>query len=191
MSSRRKMLAADEDIANKIVEIAKRRGSTVYGTLNEILQQALRADEMGLNLNYVIENREKMETAKGMGFTFTIEKLLYEMVGLAHDKAGEELAEIWLETGKWYGRYFADKGGDTIDSFRKAMELLSLGNPVTSIEKQNGGRLIVSCVGELYTDGFTEMHGLFIRGVLETFGWELDETENSKGMIRLTFTSPR
>ena len=185
------MLAADEDIANKIVEIAKKRGSTVYGTLNEILQQALRADGMGLNLNYVIENREKMEKAKGMGFTFTIEKLLYEMVGLAHDKAGEELAEIWLETGKWYGRYFADKGGDPIDSFREAMELLSLGNPVTSVEKKNGGRLVVSCVGELYTDGFTEMHGLFIRGVLETFGWEHVETENNKGMIRLTFTSPR
>ncbi len=191
MSSRRKMLAADEDIANKIVEIAKRRGSTVYGTLNEILQQALRADGMGLNLNYVIENREKMEKAKGMGFTFTVEKLLYEMVGLAHDKAGEELAEIWLETGKWYGRYFADKGGDPIDSFREAMELLSLGNPVTSVEKKNGGRLVVSCVGELYTDGFTEMHGLFIRGVMETFGWEHVETENGKGMIRLTFTSPR
>ena len=191
MSSRRKMLAADEDIANKIVEIAKRRGSTVYGTLNEILQQALRADEMGLNLNYVLENREKMEKAKGMGFTFTIEKLLYEVVGLAHDKAGKELAEIWLETGRWYGRYFADKGGDPIDSFREAMELLSLGNPVTSIEKQNGGRLVVSCVGELYTDGFTEMHGLFIRGVMEIFGWEHVKTENGKGMIRLTFTGPR
>ena len=191
MSSRRKMLAADEDIANKIVEIAKRRGSTVYGMLNEILGQALRADEMGLNLNSVIENREKMEKAKGMGFTFTIEKLLYEVVGLAHDKAGKELGEIWLETGKWYGRYFADKGGDPIDSFREAMELLSLGNPVTSIEKQNGGRLVVSCVGELYTDGFTEMHGLFIRGVMETLGLEHVETENGKGMIRLTFTSPR
>jgi len=191
MSSRRKMLAADEDIANQIVEIAKRRGSTVYGTVNEILGQALRADGMGLNLNYVIENREKIEKAKGMGFTFTIEKLLYEMVGLAHDKAGKKLGEIWLETGKWYGRYFADKGGDPIESFREAMELLSLGNPVTSIEKQNGGRLVVSCVGELYTDGFTEMHGLFIRGVLETFGWEHVETENSKGMIRLTFTGPR
>jgi hypothetical protein len=184
------MLAADEDIANKIVEIAKRRGSTVYGTVNEVLEQALRADGMGLNLNYVIENREKMEKAKGMGFTFTIEKLLYEVVGLAHDKAEKELAEIWLETGKWYGRYFADKGGNTIDSFREAMELLSLGNPVTSVEKQDGGRLIVSCVGELYTDGFTEMYGLFIQGVVETLGWEHVGTEYSKGMIRLTFTGP-
>jgi len=191
MSSRRKMLAADEDIANKIVEIAKRRGSTVYGTVNEILQQALLVTEMGLNLNYAFENREKMEKAKRMGFTFTIEKLLYEVVGLAHDKAGKELGEIWLETGRWYGRYFTDKGGDPIESFREAMELLSLGNPVTSIEKQNGGRLVVSCVGEQYTDGFTEMQGLFIRGVMEIFGWEHVKTENGKGMIRLTFTGPR
>ncbi len=191
MSSMRKMLAADEEIANKIVEIAKRRGSTVYGTLNEILEQALRADGMGLNLNYVIENREKMEKAKGMGFTFAIEKLLYEVVELAHEKAGEELGEIWLETGKWYGRYFADKGDDPIESFREALELLCLGNPVTSIEKQDGGRLVVSCVGELYTEGFTEMYGLFIRGAMETFGWEHVETENGRGMIRLTFKGPR
>jgi len=42
------MLAADEDIANKIVEMAKRREWTVYQTLNEILEQALRVDGMGL-----------------------------------------------------------------------------------------------------------------------------------------------
>jgi hypothetical protein len=71
------------------------------------------------------------------------------------------------------------------------MKLLSLGNPVTSIEKQNGGRLVVSCVGELYTDGFTEMYGLFIQGAMETLGWEHVETENGKGMIRLTFAGPR
>ncbi|MDP6048500.1 MAG: hypothetical protein QGG23_03545 [Candidatus Bathyarchaeota archaeon] len=191
MSSRRKMLAADEEIANKLVEIAKRRGSTVYSTLNEILEQVLRADGMGLSLNNIIENREKIEKAKTLGFTFTVEKLLYEVVGLAYEKARDELAEIWHETGRWYGRYFADKGGDPVPSFKSALELLSLGKPVTSIEKQNGGRIVISCVGEMYTDGFTEMHGLFIRGVMETFGWEHTETENSKGMIRLTFTSPR
>ncbi len=72
------MLAADEDIANKIVEIAKRRGSTVYGTLNEILQQALRADEMGLNLSYVIENRQKMEKAA----PFLKPPFLYGIIGV-------------------------------------------------------------------------------------------------------------
>jgi hypothetical protein len=132
-----------------------------------------------------------MDKALGMGLTFTVEKLLYEVVSLAHEKGAKELSEIWYETGKWYGRYFADKSGDPINHFKEAMELLSLGNPVTSVEKQNGGRLIVSCVGEQYTNGFTEMHGLFIKGVMEILGWEHIETENGKGMIRLTFMNSR
>jgi len=194
MSTRRKMLAADEELANRIVEVAKRRGSTVYGTVNEILEQALRADGMGLILSDIIDTREKLEKAKSMGFTFTIEKLLYEVVEMAAEKDNGDLEKIWLETGRWYGQYFADKGGDPLDSFREAMELLALGNPVTRVEKMNGGRLSVSCVGEMFTDGFTKMQGQFIKGVVEAMGWNLVEEENkhtSKGIIRFTFEEPR
>ncbi|MCW4013695.1 MAG: hypothetical protein NWF07_11975 [Candidatus Bathyarchaeota archaeon] len=34
--SRRKMLAADEDVANKVSKLAQRRGYTVNQTVNEI-----------------------------------------------------------------------------------------------------------------------------------------------------------
>ncbi|MGD2200241.1 MAG: hypothetical protein PVJ38_01250 [Candidatus Bathyarchaeota archaeon] len=187
MSTRRKMLAADEALANRIVEVAKRKDSTVYRTVNEILEQALRADAMGLILSDIIDNREKLEKAREMGFTLTVERLLYDVVDLANDKAGKELEELWLETGRWYGRYFTDRDGDPIDDFREAMSLLTLGNPVSSIEKMRDGKLSVSCVGELYTEGYTEMYSLFIQGVMETLGWEQVETMNSEGIIRLTF----
>jgi hypothetical protein len=185
------MLAADEALANRIVEVAKRKGSTVYGTVNEILEQALRADGMGLILSDIIDNRERLDKAKKMGFTFTVERLLYEVVDLAKENAGEDLEKLWLETGRWYGRYFADKEGDPLDSFREAMDLLTLGNPVSNVEKVDQGRLSVSCIGEQYTEGYTAMHGLFIQGVMETLGWKLIETENSKGIIRLTFERSR
>jgi hypothetical protein len=181
------MLAADEALANRIVEVAKRKDSTVYRTVNEILEQALRADAMGLILSDIIDNREKLEKAREMGFTLTVERLLYDVVDLANDKAGKELEELWLETGRWYGRYFTDRDGDPIDDFREAMSLLTLGNPVSSIEKMRDGKLSVSCVGELYTEGYTEMYSLFIQGVMETLGWEQVETMNSEGIIRLTF----
>ena len=64
------MLAADESIANKIVEMAKRRELTVYQTVNDVLEQAVRADEMGLSLIEVVDEREMLEKAKKMGFTF-------------------------------------------------------------------------------------------------------------------------
>jgi len=191
MSTRRKMLAADEDIANRIVEVAKRRGSTVYQTVNDILEQALRVDSMGLVLNDVIDNREKLEKAKNMGLTFTIERLLYEIMDIAHEQVEEKLGDLWLETGRWYGKYFSSKNSDAVKAFEEAMGLLTLGNPVFSMERQNGGKLSVSCVGEQFTDGSTQMYGLFIQGAFETFGWELIKKENSKGIVRLQFQEPR
>ena len=191
MSTRRKMLAADEDIANKVVEVAKRRGSTVYQTVNDILEQALRVDGMGLALSEVIDTREKLEKAKNMGLTFTIERLLYEMMDIAHEQVEEKADDLWLETGRWYGKYFSSKNSDAVKAFEEAMELLTLGNPVFIVERKDGGKLSVSCVGEQFTDGSTQMYDLFIQGAFETFGWELVKRDNSKGIVRLLFQEPR
>ena len=191
MSTRRKMLAADEDIANRIVEVAKRRGSTVYQTVNDILEQALRVDSLGLALNDVIDTREKLEKAKNMGLTFTIETLLYGLMDIAHEQVEEKADALWLETGRWYGKYFSSKNSDALKAFEEAMGLLTLGNPVFSIDRLNGGKLLVSCVGEQFTDGSTKMYGLFIQGAFETFGWKLVKEDNSKGIIRLQFQEPR
>lgn len=185
------MLAADEDIANKIVEVAKKRGSTAYQTVNDILEQALRVDGMGLALSEVIDTREKLEKAKNMGLTFTIEKLLYEIMDIAYEQVEKKADELWLETGRWYGKYFSSKNSDAVKAFEEAMELLTLGNPVFSVERQNGGKLSVSCVGEQFTDGSTQMYDLFIQGAFETFGWELVKRDNSKGIVRLLFQEPR
>ena len=183
----RKMLAADEQLANKIAEMAKRRELTVYQTVNDILEQALRVEQMGLSLHDVVDEREMLEKAKRMGFTFTVEKLLYEVVDLAHNHSKKQLSDMWYETGRWYGKYFSGRSDDGIDAFKEAMGLLTLGNSVFTIETSKSDGVTVSCVGERFTPGFTEVYSLFMEGVFDTFGLELKEKENSKGIIRLRF----
>ena len=191
MSTRRKMLAADESIANKIVEMAKRRELTVYQTVNDVLEQAVRADEMGLSLMEVVDEREMLEKARKMGLTFFIEGLLYDMVDLTYSNTHKQLSELCLETGRWYGKYFAGKADDGMKAFDEAMKLLTLGNSVYNIENRRDGSVSVSCVGERFTPGYTEALGLFIEGVLGSFGMRLREKENSDGIIRLRFEKPR
>lgn len=191
MSTRRKMLAADEDIANKIVEMAKRREWTVYQTVNEILEQALRADGMGFFLADVVDEREMIEKAKKMGFTFAVENLLYDVVDMAYTKDKKRLSEMWLEVGRWYGKFFSSRADDGVDAFTEAMGLLTLGNSVFKIEKGRGNSVSVSCVGEGFTPGFTEVYSLFMEGVFEALGMELVNKENSDGIIRLRFQKPR
>ena len=185
------MLAADESIANKIVEMAKRRELTVYQTVNDVLEQAVRADEMGLSLMEVVDEREMLEKARKMGLTFFIEGLLYDMVDLTYSNTHKQLSELCLETGRWYGKYFAGKADDGMKAFDEAMKLLTLGNSVYNIENRRDGSVLVSCVGERFTPGYTEALGLFIEGVLGSFGMRLREKENSDGIIRLRFEKPR
>jgi hypothetical protein len=191
LSTRRKMLAADEDIANKIVEMAKRREWTVYQTLNEILEQALRVDGMGLYLADVVDEREMLEKAKKMGFTFTVESLLYDVVDMAYKKDKKRLSDMWLEVGRWYGKFFSSRSDDGVNAFAEAMNLLALGNSVFKIEKGRGSSVSVSCVSERFTPGFTEVYSLFMEGVFEALGMDLVNKENSDGIIRLRFQKPR
>jgi hypothetical protein len=191
LSTRRKMLAADEDIANKIVEMAKQRESTVYQTVNDILEQAIRVNQMGLILDNVVKDREMLEKAKKMGFTFTVEELLYDVVDVAYSHDKTQLSEMWLETGRWYGKYFSGRSEDGIEAFKEAMNLLTLGTSVFTLEKGKGDGVSVSCVGERFTPGFTEVYSLFMEGVFDAFGLKLVEKENSKGIIRLRFEKPR
>jgi len=191
VSTRRKMLAADERIANRIVDMAKRRESTVYQTVNDILEQALRVEEMGLSLDEVVSERGMIEKARKMGLTFTMENLLYNVVELAYDNSKDKLSEMWREVGSWYGKFFSNKANDGMEYFEEAMTLLTLGNPVFNIERGKKDIITVSCVGEGFTPGFTSVLSLFIEGVFETFGMKLDDKENSKGIIRLRFKTPR
>lgn len=185
------MLAADEDIANRVVEMAKRRESTVYQTVNEILEQALRVDGMGLFLGDVVDEREMIEKAKKMGFTFAIENLLYDVVDMAYSRNNKQVSNLWLDAGRWYGKYFSSKSDDGIAAFGEAMGLLNLGNSVFNIERGKGGAVSVSCVGERFTPGFTDVYSLFMEGVFEAFGMGLVDKENSDGIIRLRFEKPR
>lgn len=181
------MLAADEDLANRIVEMAQRRGQTVFQTVNDILAQALRVDDMGLLLDDVVDERGMLEKAKSLGLTFTIESLLYDVVDLAHSNAQKNLSELWYEVGQWYGKYFDSRSSDGVESFGEAMSLLNLGDSVYNVDQGKGNSVSVSCVGERFTAGFTEVYGLFIEGVFDSLGMELVEKENSKGILRLKF----
>jgi hypothetical protein len=181
------MLAADAKLANKIVDVAKRRESTVYKTVNDILEQALRADQMGLSLGEIVDEREMLKKAQELGFTFSIEQLLYDVLDLTYSRNSKKLAEMWMETGRWYGQYFKNKSNNSLNAFVEAMGLLSLGNSVFNIEERRGGIFRVTCVGERFSQGFIEVYSLFIEGVFETFDMMLENKENSEGIIRLRF----
>ncbi|MBS7652968.1 MAG: hypothetical protein QW486_09430 [Candidatus Bathyarchaeia archaeon] len=185
--ARRKMLAADEDLANRVVELAKRKGVTVFQTVNEILEQALRVEEAGLRLRDIVEERGIIERARRLGFTFTIERLIYGVSELAYERARGQASQMWLEMGRWYGKYLNSMGKESLRAFREAMELLAFGPPEFEVKEGKGGQISVSLIGERFTVGYLNLLSLFIEGIFENFGYKIHNREVSRGLLRLVF----
>ena len=181
--SKRKMLAAEEDLANKVTELAERRGLTVYQTVNDILEQALRAEEQGLNLKEAVDRRSDMERAKEMGLTFTVEHLYYQVVDSAYGKDKEKVRDLWRDMGFWYGKYFKGKSKDPIKELLDALGFLTYGSQFSMEAKSED--LIITCINERYTRGYTEVFATFIEAAFQVFGYSVVENESSRGIIRL------
>ncbi len=182
--SKRKMLAAEEDLANKVAELANRRGLTVYQTVNDILEQALRAEEQGLNLKEAVDRRSDMERAREMGLTFTVERLYYQIVDLAYGRDREKVRDLWREMGFWYGKYFKSKSQDPVKALTEALGFLTHGSQF-SVEKGRGDELIVNCIGERFNKAYTEVFTAFMEAAFQTLGYKTVENEASRGIIRL------
>lgn len=180
------MLAADEELANRIVEMARRRGATVFQTVNLILEQALRVEEMGISLREVVDKRWMLERARGLGLVLAPERLLYEMVDLAYTRARKKSSKMWFEVGCWYGEYFSDKE-EPLRALEEVMELLTFGNSHYSL-KEEGDHISLSLVGDRFTEGYTEALSLFLEGVFNALGYEASSKEVSRGVIHYRFS---
>ena len=182
--SRRKMLAAQEDIANRIVELAKRKDMTVYQTVNDILEQALRVEELGMSLSQVVDERWMLEKAQETGFTFTIEQLLYRIVEDGYEENSEKLAKVWREMGHWYGKYYQAKHEEPIEAFKEALELLTLGTSEYTLENSNR-EINFSLIGEKLSSGYLELFSVFVEELFSVLGFKVKDKEIKRGIIKM------
>jgi hypothetical protein len=182
---KRKMLAARLDLADKISEIASRRG-TLYDYVNDVLEQAIRAEDLGLTLKDVLDDRWLIKMAKDAGFVLTPEKIVYGLAESAYKQVGkEELANVWFETGQWYGRYY-----DSLAKFESAAKRYFWDISEFKIS-QEGGHVELTCLSSKFSAAYTELFSKFLEGVLTSMGYDLKRSEVSKGIISLKFVKSK
>ncbi len=179
-SVKRKMLAAREDLADKISEIAKRKG-TLYDFINETLQEVIRADALGLSLREIIDERGIIKMAKDSGFIFVPERLWYDLIEMAHQHLGRELENLWYENGRWYGRYYGD-----IEVLKKNLKRIIWDISELDIYSE-GDMLIVKCISSKYSRACSMLFGKFLEGAMNSLGYSLVEGDISRSVINLKF----
>ena len=175
------MLAVRADLADKIYEIAMRRG-TLFDYVNDLLEQAIRAESTGLTLREILEETWIIKDAKEAGFMIFPQKLVYELIEKANKGSRKDLQSQWYEAGQWYGKYFENP-----KKFEVALKRLLWDISEFKMVKEGEEILLMTCLSSKFSEAYTELLSKFLEGAFSSFGYELEGGEVLKGIINLRF----
>lgn len=182
---KRKTFVAREDLIDRLSEIAKQRGFSLYDTVNEVFELAVKAEETGVDLRRVVEEKAVLDAAKTAGFILGLESLWYDMAEVAYEKAKSRALKSWFEAGVWLAkRYVTGEVKDPFAAFPKDLEAFTWNAAELAIERA-GEKVSVRIISPRFSESYTMLFASFIEGALETFGYKIAAKEVSRGTIRL------
>jgi hypothetical protein len=184
----KKLLAVQGDLAQRIIEIANRKGMTVYSFTNEILQQAIKADGMDKSLEDIVERFRLLEIERDSGAVFATTDTLLYMVEKLYQQEKEGLLKKWYESGRWYGKYLQIKvnDGDPLNMLEKFLDACSGKSSEIRIFTE-GDKLSLNRLSPNDSLEYTELFSRFLEGIIHSFGYETKNNDVSKGLIVLEF----
>ena len=187
-SREKKLIRAPADLVAKLNEAANREGKTFYSYVSEVLEQAVRAYEMGRSLKEIIDVYEILEVHRDAGTTAAPRDVLDYLIKTAYGKNSENLEKLWYQSGRWYGVYFKERFKESVDGFIRLLRDGRLGIDQVTM-RNDDGMIELRCVSAFLSQERTLLMGNFIEGAMHSLGYKTKEREFFRGIIRLTFYS--
>ncbi len=182
---RRKTFAAREDLIERASEVAKKRGFSFYAFINEILQLTLQAEELGVNLRGLIEERGLLKAAKEAGFILGLENLWYEMVDITCEKAKRRALDCWVESGEWLAKRYISSGvRDPFLAFKCDLEAFTWNASELDVETEKD-EVTIRIISPKFSESYTFLLAAFLESALKTFGYARFNRDVTRGTIRI------
>ena len=182
---RRKTFAAREDLIERASEVAKEKGFSFYAFVNENLLQTLQAEEMGISLRSLIEERGLLKAAKEASFVLGLETLWYEMADIAFAKAKRKALECWVESGEWLARRYISSGiKDPFLTFKSELEAFTWNASELDIETEKN-EVRIRIISPKFSESYTFLLAAFLESALKTFGYSRLTKDVTRGTIRM------
>jgi hypothetical protein len=185
VGSKRKMLAARDDLADKIGTVAESRGFTLFGMVNDLLELAIKADAMGFSLREAVEASRLAKEVRDASFILVFESLLYETADLAFERASDKTMKVWYDAGVWLAlRYVARGAVDPLVAYERDLRIFSWNIPSITFERL-GEAVSLRILSPRFSESYTQLFNRYLEGILAGCGYDVTFNEVGKGNIRL------
>jgi len=184
----RRFLAAREPIVRKLRALANTQNKTLYGLTNEILEQAIRANDLGEELPDIINNYRLIKIAKENRSVLIPEQIWYQVLDKACEKDSNAFKETFYDSGLWYGKCFAtvSTGSTDPDEIRDAFKTI-FWNASSFEITQKEDLTTLTCIEPNFTKSHTEFLSTMFEGIMHSLGYQTHEKEVSRGLLMLAF----
>jgi hypothetical protein len=187
-SAGRKMLAAREDLADKMSAIAAQRGLTLFSLVNELLEVAIKVDDMGISIRETVDAYELTREAQNASFTLVLESLLYDTADIATEKANQETLKTWFDAGVWVARRYIARGeGDPLGAYEREVKVFGWNISSFTLER-TGQQVTIRMVSPRFSKNYTVLFNRYLMGILKGSGYGVTFNEVGRGNIRLEAT---
>jgi len=182
------MLAAREDLVNQVIEVANRRGLTLFGVANEALEQIVKLDKSELRLTDAVREYEVLKAARDAGFVLVPEGLLYDAMDKAYREGKTWMMKKWVESGEWCGKYYSVK--DSVDRLQRLegdLRGFFWNAKDFELSQKGGNEVLVRCASSRFPESYTAFLGAFIEGMLNDLGYKCVQSDMARGFLELKF----
>ena len=186
---KRRFLAARSDLVEQVSAIAKGEHKTVYGVVNEALEQFVKAEGMGRSLAEVIDEYSVLKKAREIGSVIIMaEGLWYQMLESVFEGSKDSLIKAWYNTGLWYGKYFAAEflGQEPFKAVEKVLKVLLWGASDLAVIRSED-QVMVRCIGQKFPLSYTMLLASFLEGIGNALGYKTVGKDVSQGVILIAF----
>lgn len=183
---KRKMLAADEGLAKQLAKIAEESGQTLYSLVNDALKQTVRAHDLGLNLERVVDNKRVIEMQRASGAVLIPRDALYWLIENMNPEGKKALQERWRQAGRWFGKYLTAKlsGEETLKMFIKTLEgtMWDLDEVVMEDKEET---VTVTLMSLTSPEENNQLLMEYVEGAMESLGYQIENKELMRGMTTI------
>ncbi|MDR0372189.1 MAG: hypothetical protein LBI79_01300 [Nitrososphaerota archaeon] len=188
---KRKTFVAREDLLNRLGEIAKAQGYSLFELVNEIFQLEIDSDGIDLSLKKMANEQRKIETARHAGFMLGLENVWYDMADLAYDKNKRLAQKSWFDAGVWFASRYTSEGHTTaLSAFKGDLSAFTWNAPELYF-KQTEKQVLIRVTSPRFTEAYTFLFASFLLGAMQRLGYKPTVQEVTRGVIRLDYVKEK
>ena len=166
------------------MEIANKKGKNVYGFVNEICENAIKADEMNSTLDEISNFYNLIKTMRQAGAVMMPPEILDYSIKQLYPLEKDSLLENWYNSGLWFGKFLETKFDNPLEIFREILTTCLWDITEASIEPKKNNISLRVVAPNLPREN-TELLLKFISGVMHTLDYKVAKQEYWKGIILL------